>query len=440
MDFEQLRIFMVLAEEGTFLGAANRLATSRSRVRRKLDQLEAAAGTALLLRDQGSLRPTRAGEVLVARGSVLLAAADQLIRSVHDVGVEPSGRLRIALPIGRPPDGWSRACHALQTHYPDLEIETYSSARPTDLLPSPAEIALTFDDEIPGGCHGVAVGEFPMRLLASETYLARHGHPEKPEDHQAGSFFDADGNGQWSNAVKLDPERIFDHAKHVESNAACTDCHAAVVTGAMIPVGSRLTMQECMSCHEQKAPDYNDCSTCHKELREDTRPKSHLAGWDRAHGRAAIAGDFDDLPRDCALCHQQKSFCDDCHRAEMPRDHTNAFRMHGHAARASIDRDRCETCHTTDSCSECHKDAMPRSHRAVWGEPFNRHCNGCHLPVQSFGEVGCAVCHEDTPSHATAPMRPGNPIHQTNDPNQCRECHTPMEHPDNGQSCLLCHQ
>ncbi|MCA9501780.1 MAG: LysR family transcriptional regulator [Spirochaetaceae bacterium] len=182
MDFEQLRIFMVLAEEGTFLGAANRLATSRSRVRRKLDQLEAAAGTALLLRDQGSLRPTRAGEVLVARGSVLLAAADQLIRSVHDVGVEPSGRLRIALPIGRPPDGWSRACHALQTHYPDLEIETYSSARPTDLLPSPAEIALTFDDEIPGGCHGVAVGEFPMRLLASETYLARHGHPEKPED------------------------------------------------------------------------------------------------------------------------------------------------------------------------------------------------------------------------------------------------------------------
>ena len=45
MDFEQLRIFLVLAEERTFLGAANRLATSRSRVRRKLDQLEADAGT-----------------------------------------------------------------------------------------------------------------------------------------------------------------------------------------------------------------------------------------------------------------------------------------------------------------------------------------------------------------------------------------------------------
>ena len=78
MDFEQLRIFMVLAEEGTYLGAANRIATSRSRVRRKLDQLEHEAGTPLIYRDQGILRPTPAGEVLVRRGSELLDDADQL--------------------------------------------------------------------------------------------------------------------------------------------------------------------------------------------------------------------------------------------------------------------------------------------------------------------------------------------------------------------------
>jgi hypothetical protein len=30
----------------------------------------------------------------------------------------------------------------------------------------------------------------------------------------------------------------------------------------------------------------------------------------------------------------------------------------------------------------------------------------------------------------------------TNNPNQCRVCHTPatlLHHPDNGDSCLLCH-
>ncbi len=264
--------------------------------------------------------------------------------------------------------------------------------------------------------------------------------PEKPENQRAGAFFDAEGQGLWVHAVRLDDEQIFDHAKHVESAESCNDCHADVAQGEVVTVGSRVSMDECMACHAEKAPEYNECSTCHKELREDVMPKSHLAGWDRAHGRHAILGDYDDLPRDCALCHQERSFCDDCHRTEAPRDHTNAFRFHGHAARASMDRTSCDTCHTTDSCAECHRDAQPRSHRAVWGAPFNRHCNGCHIPVSSFSEVGCGVCHDDTPSHGSAPVRPPNPIHQTNDPNACRACHTPPEHPDNGQSCLLCHQ
>ena len=108
MDFEQLRIFMILAEEGTYLGAANRIATSRSRVRRKIDQLESEAGTALIYRDQGILRPTAAGEVLVRRGRELLEDADQLITHVHEVGETPTGRLKIAMPTGPPTAGWDR--------------------------------------------------------------------------------------------------------------------------------------------------------------------------------------------------------------------------------------------------------------------------------------------------------------------------------------------
>jgi molybdenum-dependent DNA-binding transcriptional regulator ModE len=61
MDFEQLRIFLILAEEGTYLGAANRLATSRSRVRRKLDQLEREAATPLIIRDGGGPTPNACG-------------------------------------------------------------------------------------------------------------------------------------------------------------------------------------------------------------------------------------------------------------------------------------------------------------------------------------------------------------------------------------------
>ena len=71
MDFEQLRIFMVLAEEGTYLGAVNRIATSRSRVRRKLDQLEHEAGTPLIFRDQGILLNERLDLEFVRRRTLV---------------------------------------------------------------------------------------------------------------------------------------------------------------------------------------------------------------------------------------------------------------------------------------------------------------------------------------------------------------------------------
>ena len=182
MDFEQLRIFMVLAEEGTYLGAANRLSTSRSRVRRKLEQLEAAANTPLVYREQGSLRLTPAGEVLARRGRALLDDTERLISHVHEVGDIPTGRLKIAMPTGPPPAGWAQIRQTLQARFPELQIELFFAERPTDLLTGPAEIALTYADETPRGCRSIEIGEFPMRLFVSDRYIESHGSPISIDD------------------------------------------------------------------------------------------------------------------------------------------------------------------------------------------------------------------------------------------------------------------
>ncbi len=182
MDFEQLRIFMVLAEEGTYLGAAQRLSTSRSRVRRKLDQLERAANTPLVYREQGSLRLTPAGEVLARRGRAVLDDAERLVSQVHEIGTTPTGRLKIAMPIGPPPAGWEQIRQTLQLRFPELQIELIFTENPTELLPRNAEIALTYSDEIPRGCRSIEIGEFPMRLFVSDRYLESHGSPTSIKD------------------------------------------------------------------------------------------------------------------------------------------------------------------------------------------------------------------------------------------------------------------
>jgi hypothetical protein len=293
-------------------------------------------------------------------------------------------------------------------------------------------------------CHGGEKEQWrAMPPLSACTECHEDLDKDVPPEKRAASFYDSEGkNGLWTPSRALDPEIVFPHGAHVVAHGKkCDACHADVIASKGQPTSTYMDMDQCIACHEVSAPAYNRCESCHSEIRQDRPPKSHTPGFKRTHGRMARDGDLDTIPKDCALCHK-KSDCDTCHRAEAPANHTNFFRLRGHAALASIDRDRCRICHTTDSCFLCHQHTKPRNHVGTFGSPFNRHCVSCHLPLESSEEQGCVVCHKSSPGHAMAPPRPANAVHMTSDPAACRTCHTPatLRHPDNGQSCLLCHQ
>jgi len=232
VDFEQLRIFMVLAEERTFLGAANRLATSRSRVRRKLDQLEADAGTPLVKREQTGLVLTAAGNALVRRGRALLEEAEHLISHVRDVGTEAMGRLSIAMSPASSPVGWDELCRKAQQRHPRLQLDFVYAEDPAALLPARAELALTFDEvEIPG-TRVIHLGEHALRLVASEHYIERRGAPvdaSQLSEHDLavwrvpGRSIDSlplrDGREQ-----AIAPRLISDDPLHIHRAVAAGDC------------------------------------------------------------------------------------------------------------------------------------------------------------------------------------------------------------------------
>jgi hypothetical protein len=261
-----------------------------------------------------------------------------------------------------------------------------------------------------------------------------------PSSHSASGWGDAHGRPYGIAAFNAIPQQCT--LCHQQSY--CNDCHAAAMPSSHEAPGWRYqhgkpfgpeAMQalpgQCALCHQQSY-----CNDCHKSA----KPRSHDGSWRVRHGQIARMGAFNELPADCRVCHD-RSTCDTCHLAEVPRDHNNLWRLHGHAAAASIDRERCTTCHRDDSCVLCHQNALPRTHRGSWGSPLNRHCYSCHLPLGTAGEQGCAVCHRGAiPAHQQVPPKPPTLPHQTMDPNACRACHRPPPHADNGQSCLICHR
>lgn len=259
---------------------------------------------------------------------------------------------------------------------------------------------------------------------------------EKPPEKTVEAFL-VDGQPRWLQREKPPTDVFFDHSAHANAGVECVTCHQPQVEGK----GEGLHIQggkaTCMACHA-KWEGGNRCSVCHTEIRADQPPATHATGWLRQHGWHAKDVIEGTGRTTCSMCHDETT-CIQCHQIEPPRNHTNVWRLHGHALTASIDRDSCTTCHTTASCLRCHTTMQPRSHRGAWGPPANRHCNTCHLPASQ--SLGCGVCHLQFPRHPQGPPTPGNMIHQTaSSPVQCLECHIALPHPNPGGDCRFCHR
>jgi len=94
INLSMLRVLVAVAETGSFVQAAGRLALTQSAVSHAVRGLEQAAGVALLLRGRRGIEVTAAGRAALASARAALAAVDDIIR----LGQAPvAGTVRLAL-------------------------------------------------------------------------------------------------------------------------------------------------------------------------------------------------------------------------------------------------------------------------------------------------------------------------------------------------------
>ena len=84
MELEKLRIFVAVAERGSFSRGARELYISHSTTSRAVAALEEELGVRLLERDNRVLGLTPAGQILLEEAKSLLDRADTLVRKVRD--------------------------------------------------------------------------------------------------------------------------------------------------------------------------------------------------------------------------------------------------------------------------------------------------------------------------------------------------------------------
>jgi DNA-binding transcriptional LysR family regulator len=170
--------FVDAVEAGSFASAAVRLGVTRSAVAKIVARLEHRLGVRLLQRTTRHLSLTDEGHVYYEQCRRLLAELGEAEAALDAGRREPSGRLRISVPVL-----FGRQCvvpimHRLVERHPRLEVEMSFSDRVSDLINDGFDIAVrigTLADT--SALVGRRLGVQRMAICASPDYLAKHGRP-----------------------------------------------------------------------------------------------------------------------------------------------------------------------------------------------------------------------------------------------------------------------
>nr|WP_281434703.1 LysR family transcriptional regulator [Erwinia phyllosphaerae] len=188
--FKQLQamaLFAMVAECGSFTGAAKRAGLPKSSVSQRISQLEQTLGLRLINRTTRQLNLTFAGERYLVHCSEMLQASERASMTIERLRDNPSGRLRITSPAGIGATLLARFNATFQQAYPDVTLEVAVSDEVRDIVQEGYDIALRTGQPQDSSLIGRRIGYCDRLMVASPDYLACYKaitHPQQLAEHR----------------------------------------------------------------------------------------------------------------------------------------------------------------------------------------------------------------------------------------------------------------
>jgi DNA-binding transcriptional LysR family regulator len=184
---DQLKVFVQIAEMGSFIKAANRLELPRATVSAAIQQLEAAMGTRLLHRTTRTVHPTADGLLLIERARELLAHADEL-DGLFRARLDVSGRLTVDVPSRIARRLIAPMLPGLLRRHPKLQLALRSTDRSIDLIQEGVDCVIRVGELTDSSLVVRPLGRIALINCASPGYLNEHGVPVHPRQLEGGHW------------------------------------------------------------------------------------------------------------------------------------------------------------------------------------------------------------------------------------------------------------
>lgn len=192
-DIKPIRVFLEVAAQASFAGAARNLGMTPASVTRIIARLESQLNKQLLLRTTRQVSLTSAGAAIAAQYAPLIEALDRVTSDVV-AGASPGmGRLRLNVPLSLGLRLMPSLTADFQNAFPGVALDIALTDSLVDIIEADCDLAIRISGP-PSTSSTIwrKVCAVPRHIIASPALLASTGRPETPDD--------------------LDPKRCFSYS------------------------------------------------------------------------------------------------------------------------------------------------------------------------------------------------------------------------------------
>jgi DNA-binding transcriptional LysR family regulator len=237
-DLNDMLYFAEVVDRGGFAAAGRTMGVPKSKLSRRIAELESRLGVRLLQRTTRKLSLTEAGELYHRHAVAVREEAEAATEALALVQTEPRGTIRIVCPLTIAQTTLGPLIPAFLQAHPQVRIDMEVSNRVVDLVQEGVDVALrvraTLDDS--GSLVVKNLGISYGRLVASPALLERDGRPQALEQLQKLSTIAmsaVDGKATWKLVGPNGREHDFQHRPVYTANDLMTLKYAALQGAGM---------------------------------------------------------------------------------------------------------------------------------------------------------------------------------------------------------------
>jgi DNA-binding transcriptional LysR family regulator len=181
----RIEIFIEVARESSFAGAARNLGLTGSAVSKQIQHLEDELKVKLFTRTTRKVSLTEEGAIYFERASYALDELKEAADEIHELRDTPRGNLKVSIPTSLGTQYLKKPIAEFAEEYPDVTLDVSFDDRMVDITEERFDLVLRIAALQDSSLVARRLAAAPIQVFCSPNYVENHGQPHTPNELNA---------------------------------------------------------------------------------------------------------------------------------------------------------------------------------------------------------------------------------------------------------------